>query len=244
VRFAGLLVAAGRGARFGDDTPKQFLELGALQVYEYAARVLEDEPVIAAWWIVVPGEWRDVVRVEADAASLTGKLRDVVAGGATRQESVWYGLEAIEAQAPDCTHVLIHDAVRPFLTPRLVRETAAAAVRCGAATVAQPVSDTLVRAVPAADESPLMDAIVDRSGVCSVQTPQAFAIGLLRDAHEQARSRGLAATDDSGMVRALGAPVALVPGNWWNIKVTVPQDLVRAEILLRMRAVLESNEGD
>jgi 2-C-methyl-D-erythritol 4-phosphate cytidylyltransferase len=133
--------------------------------------------------------------------------------------------------------------VRPFLTPRLVREAAAAAVQHGAATVALPVTDTLVRAAGPAGERPLLDVVVDRTRAWSVQTPQAFSIDLLCRAHALARERGLTATDDGGLVRAFGAPVALVAGNWWNIKVTEPQDLRRAEILLQMGRLLEMSEG-
>lgn len=244
VRFAGLLVAAGRGERFGTEQPKQFQEIGYRMLYEYAGHVFEAEPVIAEWWLVVPAEYRDRIVLESDAAGLIDKLRAVVIGGSTRQQSVWLGLQAITAEAPRCTHVLIHDAVRPFLTSRLVRETARAAVRHGAATVALPVTDTLVRAIPVAEAGPMMDAVVDRHQIWSVQTPQAFAIDLLVRAHEQARGREQAATDDSGLVRELGAPVALVPGNWWNIKVTVPEDLQRAELLLAIRAQLEEQETD
>jgi 2-C-methyl-D-erythritol 4-phosphate cytidylyltransferase len=239
-----LLVAAGRGARFGTDVPKQFLELGYDKLYEHAARVFEAEPVIADWWLMVPAEWRDGMILEADAAGLIDKLRAVVIGGATRQQSVWLGLQAIAAQAPLCTHVLIHDAARPFLTSRLVRETAAAALRHGAATVALPVTDTLVRAGRDAGDDLALDELVDRTRMWSVQTPQAFAIDLLRRAHEEARAAGRSATDDGGLVRALGLPVALVPGNWWNMKVTVSEDLLRAELLLQMRAQLEEQEAD
>jgi 2-C-methyl-D-erythritol 4-phosphate cytidylyltransferase len=231
-RFAGLLVAAGRGERFGTEQPKQFANLGGRPLYEHAARVFESTPLIADWYLVVPGEYQEVILAEAAAADLTSKLRQVVSGGPTRQESVWLGLRAISSQAPRCSHVLIHDAVRPFLTHRLVQRTAAAAVRQGAATAALPVTDTLVRGVPEETTGQALDAVVDRAGIWSVQTPQAFALDLLVRAHEEALRSGREATDDSGLVRELGAPVALVPGNWWNIKVTVAEDLHRAESLL------------
>jgi 2-C-methyl-D-erythritol 4-phosphate cytidylyltransferase len=242
-RFGALLVAAGHGARFGAGTPKQFLPLGGLQLFEHAARVLHAESLITAWWILVPDEHRTSVRATLDAAGLQAKLGAVVAGGETRQASVWRGLQAMRAQAPDLTHVLVHDAVRPFLTARLVRAAAAAAVQHGAATIALPVTDTLVRATASDGAPPLLDVVVDRTRAWSVQTPQAFAIDLLCRAHELANERALTATDDGGLVRAFGAPVALVHGNWWNIKVTQPEDLQRAALLLQMRERLEPGDA-
>jgi 2-C-methyl-D-erythritol 4-phosphate cytidylyltransferase len=250
-------VAGGHGARFGGSEPKQFALLGGRPLVTHAAAVLDAAPEIDAWIAVAPPGLEARTREVLQAADVAHRLRAVVAGGATRQESVWNGLQA----APDAEYVLVHDAARPFVTARLVRETLAAAWRAGAATVALPVSDTLLRVDksdvgPSAPTGEVVMVVsgerVDRDRLWSVQTPQAFATDVLRAAHERARAvatgaaraatteaaRTVAAgaTDDSGLVLASGRDVALVPGSWWNMKITEPEDLRRAEHVLRLQS--------
>jgi 2-C-methyl-D-erythritol 4-phosphate cytidylyltransferase len=243
-RFAGLLVAAGRGARFGADEPKQFLSLGGVPLLVHAARTLNDSPIIEELHVAVPAGWEDRVRELLEAAGILQKLRAIVPGGATRQDSVSRGLEPIVA----CSHVLIHDAARPFLTERLIQAAVSASERHGAATVALPVSDTLFRGeVASVDEEAVGShavAPIPRDGVWSVQTPQVFELELIREAHRHARSRNLDATDDGTLVLELGRRVELVRGNWWNIKVTRPEDLLRAEAILAMRDKLIDAEEE
>jgi 2-C-methyl-D-erythritol 4-phosphate cytidylyltransferase/2-C-methyl-D-erythritol 2,4-cyclodiphosphate synthase len=248
-RVVALLVAGGQGARFGGAEPKQFVLLGGRPLVAHAAAVLDAAPEIDEWIAVAPAGLEARTRAVLQAADVAHRLRAVVAGGATRQESVWNGLQA----AADAEYVLVHDAARPFVTARLVRDTLAAAWRAGAATVALPVADTLLR-VDKSDVGPsaptgevvmvVSGARVDRDRLWSVQTPQAFATDVLRAAHERARAvaadaapaAAAGATDDSGLVLALGRDVALVPGSWWNIKITEPEDLRRAEHVLRLQS--------
>jgi 2-C-methyl-D-erythritol 4-phosphate cytidylyltransferase len=233
-RIAGLLVAGGQGARFGGEVPKQFLVLGGRPLFVHAAQALDASPAIEDIVLVVPEGWEDRARELLQAATLAGKLRQVVAGGATRQESVWRGLEKVTG----CTHVLVHDAARPFLTARSIQAAVSASERFGAATVAMPVSDTLYRAEisdPGADGDSHAVTPVPRDGMWSVQTPQVFEIELLREAHRHARGRNVDATDDGRLVLDLGRRLELVPGDWWNIKVTRTEDLQRAEAILAMR---------
>ena len=243
-RLAALLVAGGRGARFGADAPKQFLSLGGTPLLVHAARALHESPIVEALHLVVPAGWEDRVRELLEEARLVRKLRAVVPGGATRQESVWQGLTTIIG----CTHVLVHDAARPFLTDRLIQATVSASERQGAATVALPVSDTLFRGeVSGVDEVVAGShavAPIPRDGVWTVQTPQVFEVELLREAHRHARARGLEATDDGTLVLEIGRRVELVRGNWWNIKVTRPEDLLRAEKIWMMRDQLPDTEED
>jgi 2-C-methyl-D-erythritol 4-phosphate cytidylyltransferase len=218
--------------------------LGGRPLIEHAARVLHESPLVATLIVVVTPGWEARLRETLREAGLDAKLEAVVPGGATRQESVEKGLAAINA----ATHVLVHDAARPFLTASMVQRTADAAFASGAATLALPSSDTLMRedARAMADEphrTAYAAETLPREGVWSVQTPQAFEIELLREAHREAARRGLTATDDGGVVLAFGRPVALVPGNWWNIKVTRPADLERAEVLLGIRAKLLEEEA-
>ena len=241
---AALLVAGGRGARFGAEVPKQFLPLGGRPLFVHAAAVLDASPCIDHWVLVVPIGWDTTARAALAASGADRKLAAVVAGGATRQESVRNGLAALAAHAVACglgpaAQVLVQDAARPFLTPHLVEATLAAARQTGAATVATPVADTLVRA---ATDARLLAEVLDRDGVWSVQTPQAFSSDVLHAAHEWASVHAHQGTDDGGLVRQIGRPVALVPGPWWNFKVTRREDFERAELLLELRDRLREAE--
>lgn len=142
----------------------------------------------------------------------------VVAGGRTRQETVRKLLEATDADI-----VLIHDAARPFLAPALVGRVLEQVRREGAASVVQPVADTLID---------LSGESVDRTGLRAVQTPQGFRRDLILKAHEHAQTEGFEATDDAALVRRLGHRVALVEGSAWLFKITTPTDYELAQALV------------
>jgi 2-C-methyl-D-erythritol 4-phosphate cytidylyltransferase len=231
-----ILAAAGRGERCGGDAPKQFQRVGGLPLVAHAALALDRSPLVDALVVVVPPGSESSSRALLAQAGVGAKLRAVVAGGATRQDSVWNGLHA----AGDAAWVLVHDAARPFVAPRWIRDTLAAARRTGAATIATPVGDTLARAAGGGADT--VAAMLDRDGVWSVQTPQVFATGVLREAHERARAGAHTATDDGGLVVAMGRPVELVRGGWWNVKITARTDLERAEMLFALRERLEAAE--
>ena len=232
-----ILVAAGLGERAGGDVPKQFQLLVGRPLIEYALAVLAGSTLLEGVVVVVPSGWEERVR-RMFAPEVAARIDAVVAGGATRQESVWCGLEGLQS----CTHVLVHDAARPFPSSSLIARTLSAARRGGAATAALPVSDTLLRTQARAaadargDEHSFAVQKVDREGVWAVQTPQVFELELLRQAHIEARRRGLVATDDTSLVLALGRRVEFVRGSWWNIKVTAAEDLERARWIVRARA--------
>jgi len=162
------------------------------------------------------------------AGGPAAKTEKVVAGGATRQESVWAGLRELSA-GMDC--VLIHDAARPFVGPRLIEACAAAARAYGAAVAAVPVTDTLKLAV-----GKLVRGQVDRGDLWAAQTPQGFRVEVITQAYEQAQRQGTVATDDAALVEASGHPVRLVMGSPRNIKITYPEDLELAETLVRAQA--------
>jgi len=239
-RLAGLLVAGGRGARFGGETPKQFLSLGGRPVIEHAAHSFAFTPNLVELCIVVPEGWEGYAREHLGKGDDLVR-RVVVTGGETRQESVARGLAAIDK----ATHVVLHDAARPYASRRLLQQVVHAAVTHGAATAALPVSETLMRESVAtgAAESRFADTIVARDGIWSVQTPQAFDLELLREAHAEARRLGRTATDDGGLVQALGHTVALVPGEWMNFKITNPADLEHAQVVWQGRDQWRKEKG-
>jgi len=220
-----ILVAAGRGERMGKDRPKAFLVLGGQPLLLKTARAFEAAASVASVVAVVPAE-----QVEA-ARRLLAPLRKmlaVVAGGARRQDSVLEGLK----QAPDGFDgvVLVHDAARPFVEVALIEAVVQAAADNGAALPVLPLVDTVkrVRAGHVAET-------LDRTELGAAQTPQGFRIGLLVRAYEEAFRDRVTVTDEAMAVERLGAPVAVVPGSPLNRKITTPEDLAWAEVLLAQR---------
>jgi 2-C-methyl-D-erythritol 4-phosphate cytidylyltransferase / 2-C-methyl-D-erythritol 2,4-cyclodiphosphate synthase len=217
MRVAALLMAAGRGARFGADTPKQYLPLLGRPVLRHAAEaLLRDGLVERVLPVCAAGE-------EARVAALLDGLPALppVPGGDTRQESVRAGLEALAAgaSAPPPDAVLVHDAARPVVPPGTVARLIAALKAAPGAIPAQRVTDTLKRG-----EAGRIVATVAREGLFRAQTPQAFRFSVLLAAHRGAAGE---ATDDAQLLEAAGEAVALVEGSEGNVKVTFPEDLGR-----------------
>jgi 2-C-methyl-D-erythritol 4-phosphate cytidylyltransferase/2-C-methyl-D-erythritol 2,4-cyclodiphosphate synthase len=211
MRIAAILVAAGSGSRFGAETPKQFLPLAGKPVIRRAAEAL--------------AEYVGILQPVGDAKPIEAALAGVqhlppVPGGATRQDSVRAGLEALAAQAPDV--VLVHDAARPLIPKGTISALLAALEHVPGAIPAIPVADTLKRATDG-----LITATAPREGLFRAQTPQAFRFAVLLAAHRA--GAGASATDDASLLEAAGQTVALVPGSEDNIKLTYPDDLRRLE---------------
>ena len=218
---AVLIPAGGVGTRLGRRTPKQFLTVGGEAILTATVRRFRRHPRLAA--IVVAAPDVHVTR----ARRLLGPGVTVVAGGPTRQESVRLALDA----APHGVRmVVVHDAVRPFITRELVDAVLAAARADGAAICALPVAETVKRV-----RDGLVETTVDRAGLWAVQTPQAFRAEILREAHDKARRDGVAGTDDAMLVERLGHRVRVVPGLAGNVKITTPDDLRRARTHRRSR---------
>ena len=217
-RVAVLIPAGGIGTRVGRRTPKQFLRLGRETILALTLRHFTRHPDVAAVVVAAPAE--HVARTRALVAGRRRTAVDVVAGGATRQESVWCALQAAPAEAEI---VLVHDAVRPFIDRALIDAVVAAAAASGAAICALPIAETVKRV-----RDDIVEATLDRAGLWAVQTPQGFRAALLREAHEKARRDSVVGTDDAMLVERLGQPVRVVPGLAGNVKITAPDDLRRA----------------
>jgi 2-C-methyl-D-erythritol 4-phosphate cytidylyltransferase len=215
VRAVAIIPAGGIGRRMNARLPKQYLRLGRTPVLVRTLRVLAGAAAVSGIVVVVPRE-----RVEATRrllrASGVRKVLDVVAGGRERQESVWLGLQA--AGQPEW--VLVHDAVRPFISAALIARVLAAAGPTGAATCGLPVRETVKRV-----REDVVESTLDRAGLWLIQTPQAFRRELLWEAHDKARRDGYPGTDDAVLVERLGGRVAVVPGLAENLKITTPGDL-------------------
>lgn len=214
-----IVVAAGRGTRFGGAVLKQYLPIAGVPVVLHALRPFTSHPDVLQVALVLPPA--EVALPPAWLAPLLGATLVAVGGGMERSDSVAAGLAALDES---CTVVLVHDGARPF-PPREVIDAGIAAARAGRSAVpALPVGDTIKRA----DKYGRVLGTVPRDGLWWVQTPQAFPRATLVRAHEAARLDGVAATDDAGLVEQLGEVVELLPGAARNIKITTADDAALA----------------
>lgn len=216
-RTAALLVAAGSGTRAGGSVPKQYAQLGGRPLLAHAHQALASHPKIDAVLTVI-GHGQEALLETAMGVT------PFVTGGSTRRESVRNGLEALIAGG--FTHVLIHDAARPFLPTRVIDDLLTSLGTMAGAIPALPVTDTLV----IGDGERIGDT-VPRDRLYRVQTPQAFAFDSILDAHRRWPAEQ-EATDDAQMLRAIGGEVALVPGDPMLEKITHPADFAAAEARL------------
>ncbi len=216
-----LVVAAGRGHRLGAQLPKQYLPFAGRAMLRHSVAAFLSHPDIAAVATVIAPEDRD-----AYSRACAGlDLLPPVAGGATRQESVRNGLEALAARKPE--RVLIHDAARPFVDHGIISRVLEALKSAPAAITAVPVSDTLKRGTGG-----LIAATVERRDLWRAQTPQGFDFQAILDAHRKAAELPGELTDDAMVAESAGLPVALVMGSEDNFKVTTADDFKRAERLI------------
>lgn len=225
--WGAVIVAAGQGKRMGTAESKQYLQLQGKPILVHTLEVFEQMAEVAEIALVV-GEG-DVQRCLAwrDQYGLA-KLRHVVAGGAERQHSVALGAGALDS---GLQWVMVHDGVRPLVCVEDIRTCCQAAEQSGAAVLAVPVKDTIKQV-----EGGLIEGTPDRSKLWAIQTPQAFRRELLEQAHRQAAMEGFLGTDDASLVERLGAAVAVAEGSYTNIKITTPEDLPWAELLLAQQA--------
>jgi 2-C-methyl-D-erythritol 4-phosphate cytidylyltransferase len=212
----------------GGPVPKQFLSIGGLPLIVHSLRTLQASSVIDAIVLAVPQA--DLAYCQSDIvdAYRFTKVINVVAGGQERQDSVRNALAVLDDQVEI---VVVHDAVRPFLTERMLEDVVAAARATGAAIIALPMRDT-VKYVGA---NHVIERTVDRRPLWLAQTPQAFRRDWLQEAHRRAQIEAVPATDDAYLLEWMGRSVRVVEGSGENIKVTRPEDMVIGEAILASR---------
>jgi 2-C-methyl-D-erythritol 4-phosphate cytidylyltransferase len=194
----------------------------------HALRVLEGSAAVTEIILAVPAADREYCLNEIVARYQFRKITKVVPGGEQRQGSVRHGLDELDQ---DVDIVIVHDAVRPFLTADMVARVIDAAAQHGAALVAIPMRDTIKRVGP----DGLVETTIDRNHLWQAQTPQAFQRMLLQTAHRKAYLEKYHATDDAQLMEWLGHRVAIVEGSGENIKITRPEDLGIGEAILAAR---------
>lgn len=227
-RTAALIVAAGRGIRAGGGLPKQYRSLGGEPVLRRTVRAFLAAEAIDSVRVVIHPDDESLLAMALDGLADV-RLGPAIHGAASRQASVRAGLNAIAADGP--ARVLVHDGVRPFVSRGAIARVLAALDTHEGAISALPIVDTLKRG-----EGGLISATVDRAGLHAAQTPQGFRFAALLDAHRAASAAGREDfTDDASLLEWRDVPVALVPGEADNIKLTTPEDFARGEAILAAR---------
>jgi 2-C-methyl-D-erythritol 4-phosphate cytidylyltransferase len=221
---AVILVAAGAGERLGADVPKAFVHVAGRTLLEHAAARFVTHPRVRDVVVVVPAAFTTEAARHVPAAT-------VAVGGASRQESVARGLGHLR---PDVDLVLVHDVARAFVPAEVIDRVLSALETADGAVPVVPVTDTIRACDPQTGE---LGDLVDRTRLRAMQTPQGFRRATLVEAHEL--GRGLQVTDDVALVEALGRPVVAVLGDERAFKITVPLDLVLAEVLAEQSDVAD-----
>ena len=219
MKTAAVLVAAGSSARMkSGGASKTMMEIGGEPVLSRTLRAFENTACISK--IVIVARACDFDAIQKASAFVTKPLT-ITEGGKERQDSVSNGA----ALCGDAEYIAVHDAARPFITPEEIETVCADAEKYGAATLAVPVKDTIK--VAAADGT--VCATPERSTLRAIQTPQVFRLSLYKEALCLAKNAGKQYTDDCQLIEAAGGKVYLTPGDYKNIKITTPEDLLVAE---------------
>jgi 2-C-methyl-D-erythritol 4-phosphate cytidylyltransferase len=225
-----LIPAAGMGRRMKAAVNKQYLPLHDRPILAHTIALFDNHPRVDHVYVITPADEFAMCQSEVLQPFGFRKVRDLVAGGTERQDSVRNGLLACGAEAEDI--VLVHDGVRPLLPAATIDRVLDKVAVEGACVVAVPVKDTIKQVADGR-----IEMTPDRRRLWQAQTPQAFRYGQLCAAYEQAARDGFLGSDDASLVERMGQPVAIVEGSYRNIKITTPEDLMLA------RAFLE-NSGD
>lgn len=224
-KISVLIPAAGQGKRMETSVKKPYLLLADKPVLSHTIDRFEQNSFIDD--IIVIVDESDLTTCNEDVISpfRFRKVRELVAGGETRQVSVFNGLRTL---TDDVDYVVIHDGVRPFINDDIIFRCLEATAECGASVAAVPVKET----IKVANRDLFIDHTPERNLLWRVQTPQVFRYSLLVEAHNKAIKDGISTTDDATLVEKLGHSVKLVMGNYRNVKLTTPEDLILAETLL------------
>lgn len=224
-----LIPAAGMGRRMEARVNKQFLELAGKPILAHTLERFDRHPLIEHIYPILPTDETDYCRTQIIEKFAFSKVRRLVPGGAERQDSVRNGLRALKEDGLDQPEriVLVHDGARPLFNAALLPELIATIAEQGACIVAAPAKDTIKEV-----DGGLIRATPERQRLWQAQTPQGFRYALFVEAFRRADEVGFLGTDDASLVERLGRPVAVLAGDYRNIKVTTPEDLIIATALL------------
>ena len=224
-RVGAIIPAGGKGVRMGASSAKQFLALGGKPIFLHTLERVHSCPEVDRIVLVAPREHASQMEESVRSGHLA--KTSVAIGGDQRQDSVWSGLQLLKSDEIDI--VVVHDAVRPFISHELIREVVATALNHGAAIAAVRPKDT----VKSSSDDRVVLTTLKRDRLWIVQTPQAFRFDLLFQAYEKAFADGFYGTDDASLVERMGIDVKIVPGNYDNIKITTTEDLEFGNLIAR-----------
>lgn len=227
MRVAAIVAAAGVGQRMGGQTPKPYLMLAGKPILAHTLEIFEKIPEVQEVTVVAHPEDLDLCQDTVISPFNFKKVLRLVPGGKERQDSVYHALKTLQRE-DDLEIVLVHDGVRPFITPDLIRAVIQGARRHGGAVLGWPSQDTLKRVNSQGE----VIGTLDRQDVWQIQTPQAFQAALLWRAFVDAYSRDFYGTDEASLLEEIQQPVMVIPGSPFNLKITTPEDLQLAEALL------------
>ncbi len=220
-----VIVAAGRGTRMGSEVKKQYLEICGIPLLARTIKVFESCENIDEIILVIDSN--DIIFCKHEIIDRYGfdKVKSIVSGGETRQDSVYNGLQEVDK---DCEVVLIHDGARPFIKQDEIISLIEAAREYKACTIATPVKDT----IKLVGQDEFIKETLNRNTLWSVQTPQAFLYDTVLAAHRRAMKDDFNGTDDAQLVERMGISVKLVKGSYNNIKITTREDLIIAKAII------------
>ena len=222
----GLILASGTGERTGLNIPKQFFKINGRTLLEMSIDAFEKNEFITD--IIVVSHWDFMDETQKIINKNTyKKIRKIIKGGETRQQSSYNGVKEIQ----DDAKVLIHDAVRPFVTQKIITDCVKALDNYDAIGVAIPCTDTIIQV-----DNKLIKDIPKRETLMQIQTPQAFSVSVIKKAHELLKNHPeIKVTDDCGLIKNLNlCDIFIVEGDVKNIKITYPKDLMIAENIEKM----------
>lgn len=225
-RYVSVVIAAsGMGKRMNSNINKQYLLLKERPILAYTIEKFDNNEYIDEVIIVAREEEKEYCAREVVEKYGFRKVANIVGGGTERQDSVYKGLLSVN---DSCSVVLIHDGVRPFLRDEDIMNSIDGAIKYNACVIGVPVKDT-IKIVD--DNKDIIDT-PERRCLWAVQTPQSFSYELILKAYKEAEDKKIFATDDSILVERLGYKVKMIEGLYSNIKITTPEDLILAELLL------------
>lgn len=223
-----IILAGGFGLRFDKDIPKQFIKINDKPLLFYTLKVFESCNQIDKILVVVPEQFK-IKTLDLIKKYGLKKIMNIIKGGQTRQESSYSALKYLEDK--DATIVVIHDAVRPFVSEEIINSSIIVAKEYGAADVIVKITDTIVKA-----RKGFITRIPDRKYLYHGQTPQTFKYSLIWKAHKKAKKdMYINASDDAQLILRLGYKVKTIKGSYQNIKITHKTDLLFGKIFKKMK---------
>jgi 2-C-methyl-D-erythritol 4-phosphate cytidylyltransferase len=228
MKTLAIIPAGGLGTRMGGHIPKQYLMLGGIPILVHTLMAFQEASLVDTIYLVLPDE--DVQQAPQKILSPynLAKVKRILPGGERRQDSVKRGVDLLDS---DYDLVVIHDGVRPFVSPAIINKAIIEAAQSQAVTVGLPVTDTIKKV----DGQRCVSETVNRDQLWLTQTPQVFSAPLLKRAYESAYADHYYGTDDAALVERIGEKVIMIRGSYDNIKITTAVDLAWGELILKMR---------